>query len=288
MKNDNLGKHLSKYYKKELTLFSKHLDSAKALPDEKNIHQLRVDIKRLRAIFRLLEMLFPKKFNAGKHSAVLKPVFKSAGEFREIQVNLAYLSQYKLPLHADKLYKQFLRKTERKILKKFKKTVGDFDMAGSDKAKNEIKKLCNATRGEKIRENCLLFIQKEAVRIENLSMAGDNPVIIHKIRMHLKSLDAIVSLFYKMNPDKKLNELLSHIKQSGEMIGTWHDKIMLVKSLEIFLIKFENLKSADLMALIKLLNKIKTEQQFFFLKMNKGIIPILKTVHGMKEFKTPI
>src|ERR1035437_5541649 len=72
MKNTGYEKYLSRYYKREAALFLSDLNKAKLFPNEKNIHQLRVDIKRMRAVFSLLEMLFPKKFKAKEHTAVFK------------------------------------------------------------------------------------------------------------------------------------------------------------------------------------------------------------------------
>jgi len=54
-------------------------------PDE--IHRLRVSIKRIKAVYQLLEEFSNGKFNAGKHYSIFKKIFNEAGKLREVQIN---------------------------------------------------------------------------------------------------------------------------------------------------------------------------------------------------------
>src|SRR5450631_2201940 len=91
------GTYLYKNFKEEIHRFIHHLEKANDIPDEKNIHQLRADMKQMFAVFHLLEMLFPEKFKAKQYHSTLKKLFKSAGDLREPQVNSMCLQNYEFP-----------------------------------------------------------------------------------------------------------------------------------------------------------------------------------------------
>ncbi|MEA1887456.1 MAG: hypothetical protein U9N72_09625, partial [Bacteroidota bacterium] len=76
----------------------------------KDIHKLRVRIKRLKAIFRFLEFVHQSEFKARDHYNLFKPVFRTAGLIRESQINLRVLKEYK---GTKKLRKSFSKYTAR-------------------------------------------------------------------------------------------------------------------------------------------------------------------------------
>ena len=278
MKKTDSNIYLYKYYKREVRTFLSHLDKVKNIPNEKSIHQIRVDIKRLRAVIHLFERLSPDKFNSKEYFNVFKSVYNSGGSIRETQVNINYLSRYKISPAMVKQYRHFANENKEKLYKKFKKAVANFDTELLKKSKTKIKNLCSKSDSKVINDKCLIFINEELKKTEQLLKAGDNTAIMHNIRIHLKSLNAIVSLYYKMNPDKKLKKVLMVLKQNGTSIGNWHDKIELIKSLERFIVKSEELKSDKLHNLVTLVNRLKKENQSFFKVMELKLKPIFKPV----------
>lgn len=276
MKNSNFQNYLFKYYKKETNSFIGHLNKAKTVSNEKNIHQLRVDIKKIRAVFHLLQLLFPKEFNGKKHYRLIKQIFESAGEVREVQVNVICLAGYKLSPSILKKYKLFYKKNADADKRKLKKMIAVFEVGLLNKSKTKIKKLLKELDDKKISGKCQSFIKEELRHTEQLIQTGNNPATIHKIRMHLKSLEAIALLFYKMYPGRELKKLLILIKKNGVLIGHWHDKIVLTKSLKEFSSKNGELSKADLSALSAVMDKITTENQLFIKNLKGTMNPIFK------------
>ena len=78
--------YLYSYYKKDVHKFLEHLDKVKNKPDTKSIHQLRVDIKKLRAFIHLSELLFHDKFSSSDYTKIIEPVFKAATPVEPIEV----------------------------------------------------------------------------------------------------------------------------------------------------------------------------------------------------------
>lgn len=283
MKDDRLhtGRFLSKYYKNELNSFSTYLDIARAKQNKKNIHQLRVHIKRLKAFFKLLEMLFPKEFDAKENSTNFRTIFKSAGEIRKAQLNMAYAHKYKI---APSLYKQYakaLRREEKRSKNKFQKAVKKFDVKWLNQLK--VKEMCSGVNGTKVEEICLLFMKQEVAGIKKLLAIGNEPVIMHKIRKHLKIIDVIGSIFYQINRDALLNKIMMNVKQCGESIGRLHDNVMLSRSLEGFFKKMDDLTGKEMISLIKILNKMAKENQILVKKDIKAIRLVLKAIENLES-----
>ena len=92
------------YFDKQVDDIRSFLDSIPGRYKVKDIHQLRVRIKRLKAIFRLLEFIHPVEFKAKDHFRLFKPVFKSTGLIRESQINLSLLKKFQ---GTEKLHKSF-------------------------------------------------------------------------------------------------------------------------------------------------------------------------------------
>jgi len=282
---NNFSKYLFNYYKKQAESFVIHIEKAKSIPGEKNIHQLRVDIKKLRAIFNMLQLLFHDKFNADKYYAVFKPIFKNAGKVREVQLNSVLLSKYKLSPSIIKEYNLFFKDKGESSAKKLKIALSDFKTDRLDRSKIKIKKLLHEVKNKKISARHHLYIITEIQQIEQLLPSGNDPAIMHKIRMHLKSLTAIGLLFHNMSPDKELQKLLTLLKKNGTIIGNWHDKIMLAESLELFLTTKNKLSTDDLILLSQVVERIKKENKFLVIKLKNGIAEILKTAYSFINLK---
>lgn len=274
MKNSTAGTILYNHYADELNSFIKHLEKVKQHPDESSIHKLRVNIKNIRAVFQLLEMLFRDKFTAKEYFQELKPVFKNAGIIREKQVNIISLSHYKILPSLAKQFQKFEMENKYKYLLELNNSLCNFDIHLLRHSEKKIRKLCRNIDSTLVSKVCQHFITAKLKQIKELISAGNNDAIIHKIRMMFKALNPVINLYYKLNPEINVKRLLSISKRNGTLIGNWHDRTMLVYSLEHFLIKNNNLKGINFKNVVSLLNKIKRDNRPFFKTIKKKIKPI--------------
>ena len=157
MKKTVLGSHLYNCYKRAVRAFQSHLNKSEHSSNVKSIHQLRVDIKKIRAFLRLFQFLFPDKFKLTEYNFIFNPVFTSAGRIREAQVNINCLSHYKLPLLTIRHYHKFVYKNEEHDKKKLKKAIRSFDISRLIHSQSKIKKLCSQVNTEYFNEKYLLF-----------------------------------------------------------------------------------------------------------------------------------
>ena len=64
------------------------LENVKKTYQIEDVHQLRVNTKRIDAIYQLIENATALSFNAESHLKPIKGIFKLAGKLREGQVNI--------------------------------------------------------------------------------------------------------------------------------------------------------------------------------------------------------
>ena len=89
MKKDALTSYVADLLKSA----EQNLDDFAEDPKSESLHRLRVDLKKVKAAYSFAGFVFKKKFS----TASIKPLFKNAGKIREIQVNIALLSQFPHP-----------------------------------------------------------------------------------------------------------------------------------------------------------------------------------------------
>ena len=280
MEEKKVKDHLNYYYANEVDLFLEHLASVKTQPNEKTIHELRAEIKKLRSVFQLLEVIAKKEINIKQFASSLKDLFDTTGKIREIQVNQICFTKFKFPQEINDKYKKFLFNRENELGNRLKKTINHFDESVLINSKKQIKKLTGDLNNKKMWDACLFFIKNKTLKIENLLLAGNNPLIIHKIRIQLKSIHTIATFLQKINPKQKNEKTLQLIKQTGTLIGNWHDNLVLINSLERYFIKKENVPENKLPLLLRSINKIELENKLILrtakVKLNEVVISMNK------------
>jgi len=121
--------------------------------------------------------------------------------------------------------------------------------------------------------------------LQTLAKFKNKKVVLtgHTLLEGLKTIDKLpLSGFFKACLInfyvKRFDHIIVLTKESGTMIGNWHDKIILVNSLEQLFVKSESINGEKLLSLIKLCNKIKKENISFFKKIKSQLVPILMTI----------
>ena len=268
---------LFKYYKKKVRPILTIIENQDHGLEMEDIHQLRVNIKKVRSVFNLIEILSPKDFKTQRDD-IFNAVFKKAGKIRELQINRNILNQYKINPSNTALYRQYENHQEKKSTKEFKKTVDDFNLSQLKKINEKIKLVGEKTNHKKIILKSYKFITGKAQKIKKLTSKVDNPEKVHKLRMHMKSIDAIAALLFQMEQNENLKKLLVSVKQAGDILGAWHDKEVLADSLENFIEKRQKGTSKKFPPLKKLVNRIKIENQQLFKKSIPKINAVLEKI----------
>jgi CHAD domain-containing protein len=205
---------LIKYFLKHKKEILNLLDRPAKLYTALHYHKLRVEIKKLEALFRLIRA-GNKKFHKAKSGNLLKDIFKQAGKIREIQLEQAMLKKKKamhgltsyysllnIELQQEHLRFAWIKNKDwiRHVKKRLTATETYFSEIENKSVKNHIHKEEN-----KIRD--LLHVKRL------------KPGQVHKLRKRMKAW------YYNsksLNMDDKKNRF-NRIKQFMEQLGKWHD-----------------------------------------------------------------
>ncbi len=216
---------LGEYFKSQEQKIRQNFLLAVSTFDVEGIHELRVEIKRLRAFFHLIGHINPV-FLAEQDLQKILSLFKSAGKIRDIHVqqNLARDSISSLDLEMSE-YLNFLKEKEIRARKQFSKAGKIFDF-------NFFKK--NWTR----MRNVLIYISGEYIQykseerfnglINELFAFKSHSDLIekdyHAIRILSKETRYTLDILQKCYPDKNsLQNVNDALREMHQALGKWHD-----------------------------------------------------------------
>lgn len=252
---------LYKAYKKKADSLMSSLEHSSVRFDTGQIHRIRLDIKKIRAIFQLLEILGPDEFSVQKDGLFLKTLFKTAGKIRELQVDLLILDQLAEKHDVILPFKEYLVMEEKKCRKNLKYAIYHFDSSRLSEISLKIKQLEVNIPAGLIIEKAIAFISGVITSIRKINSGPASSENMHKIRQQLKALEGIASLIITSGPDEKLKNLITVIKNTDFRLGQWHDHEVLTASLDSFLELTEQGTGEIVLPLQLLAERIKKENR---------------------------
>ena len=261
---------IGEYYKKEVHSLRRHLRKAAKSDDKKSIHRLRVAIKKLKVLFRLLERASHGKISAREYMHDLKPVFKSAGHIREAQLNGDNFSRLRLKGKTAQAYSSYLGKKEKKAKKAFRKAAAH---AGAELQPKIGKQ--GAAAGKEFGRISRQAVNEAFEQIRILQAAGNNPVIIHRIRKHVKTLSVIAEISRKAGTGARLKRVLAFGEKYGALLGNWHDQEVLAGSMDHFLKKARVESDGQLRRFVEMIRVMKHNNALLFEELKKQLLPEL-------------
>lgn len=177
--------------------------------DSEALHQLRVQIKKLRAIRSFLEFTQEEQLDL----STLKPLFKQAGSLRELYLNMVWLEEgiifpaarlKKMRQMEEKQKEIFLSKTQ-KYITNVKKISDSITLTGTLPSKEKIKSYFRNKLNE------LLWLERIEDRDE-----------MHRFRKTIKEILYVLELL----PDKVQHYLdldQTFFDKVQRKAGVWHD-----------------------------------------------------------------
>ncbi len=199
------------------------------------IHDLRVEIKALRAIYPVLEQQAEcKNFNQEPFSTLMQ-VFKKSGKLRLVQVNVDLASEYSLLKDDVVCLKLEKRRQKAEVdLLNFLQTLNYKELEKNlHLLTNRISNFVE--RGDVSRVQ--LQMDRNLKRIMSLKARTMSVRSIHRIRSLIKRILALAS--FAGDFEIKLQDVpdLIVLKQFAQDIGSWHDAVEFEYFLEKFLRK---------------------------------------------------
>jgi len=209
-------KEEAKYFDKEWKEMSTHLKTFLTSSDQEELHKLRVQIKKLRAMLIFFEGT-SKQHGLLKDFKSVRKIFKYAGHIRDAYTNLQLSKRYNLKNEAFETGQQ--------------KIIEDGMLEFHNNGKKFIKNINNAYKQ----------LKKQLPKIDNSSIAGYYKMQLEQIAANLvvseftedmhtnRKLIKILMYNHKL-ADKALNGSLhlnaAYLNKLQEAIGKWHDNIV--------------------------------------------------------------
>jgi len=197
------------FLKEHLDQLSQHLSLFYESKEAEDIHQLRVNIKKINALIQLFEYLEPDT-NYKKLFRPIRILFKQAGEIRELQLYLIKVGTCQAGSE----------KNEKKLTAKLVKCINRF-LKNKEKWSKYLNRFLEKTA--KIDHNfevntLIAYFNSTLLKINNRLRKGE----FHEARMKIKIILYLKSLFTEEQHNAiRIN--FGFLDQLQKIIGNWHD-----------------------------------------------------------------
>lgn len=219
------GNDFWNYYEERVANIGKHYRLALELGAVESIHDLRVEIKRLRAFVKFAAKLAPT-LKTRKVLSEARKLFKAAGAVRDIQVQMTLV--YRL-MTEEKLdiseYYNYLKEKELAARGKFVRSAGNFNLRSlTEFGRYARKELAEADAGELLEKTGKILSQAVAALNEYDSTADSSDDFRHQIRIRCKESRYILEIIRSCAAeDKRLEDLNEGLRSLHRALGKWHD-----------------------------------------------------------------
>jgi CHAD domain-containing protein len=256
-----------------------------------SIHDLRVEIKRLRALFNLIEWINPA-FQAKSEMKDIRKLFKAAAIIRDNHVQqelaAAWMDRRQFELSE---YLNELKRVERDSRRGFAKACRSFDAGKfTDKWRN-IRSTLAALPPEKFRlksEERLRFLIDGLISFRSKSDFVDKDY--HEIRILSKETRYTLEIIRKcFRREQSMQDFDEAIRKMHQALGKWHDDDTGLRFLDSFLLDYEGeplFRRGDYFKLIRGLEREKRKLLSDFEKAWKTFLQIA-VKHGLVEEGPP-
>jgi CHAD domain-containing protein len=247
-------KALEKYLKTRKKTLLRLLEKPEKKYTTATFHQLRVEIKKLNALFDLVDSS-SKKFSRKKMITPFKTIFRQAGKVRNLQIEEACFKKH---IQDDQLteYRARLKKRQLKKTRLFLSLINDKTTAQLKNKYDKTTPFLSSIDNEKVDE----YMLKKREKIKNfLSQPNLEIDQLHQLRKLLK-------IYYYNQISLSLEQQKQKISMKEpltELLGKWNDGMLIIGHLQKTIEKANvNLEEIALLETLKI--KITAENNVLF------------------------
>lgn len=207
-------KTLIKYLSKREKMILRVLATPRSRYTKLTFHNLRIELKKLNALFEILGYCSPE-FKRKGYFKPFKILFKQAGKVRELQITEALLNQH--------VAEDSLTQFGQYITMQMQKAEDVFFSLTTKSKRAKLKKQLQKTEPFTLqakRKKILNYLEKERKKIENLMTAENIPTeLVHTLRKRIKTYNYNRRILEKSDLSKKIFST-DHL---SDLLGQWHD-----------------------------------------------------------------
>lgn len=232
-----MAQTVDKLFEKYLDKFEKEFLRTVNTNDEDAIHDLRVSIKKLRALFLFLkEAGFADVKSDYKYLRKLKDVFKKAGKFREFQIHKNLLNDYQERLGQEfYTFAQYLDEQEKQAQNDFHEFMPGIKFRKLYHTADQLHKKIDGIPSKKLNSKLYDFVKTRVDECHGFMFEPHYENHLHQIRKYLKHIRFIIG--QKIGNIHKMFESeidFKDTKKVEDILGEWHDRDEFRKILEAF------------------------------------------------------
>ena len=227
-----------------------------------DFHQLRVEIKKIKAQFNLLNYC-TSDFERKKYLKSYNSIFKQAGKVRELQLEEEALKKYalyqglkryitNLKIIGKEEKKIFFLNIDKKLFSKFIKTNKKVSAFIKEVKKKNVNRFMNKKR-KKI---------QMLLNIKHLKLSQ-----VHKLRKLVKEYYHDWQSLNLPGQQKMMNE----VDDFQDLLGKWHDRIIIKEHLKKAMKDMDKIAPFETRQLNEIITKLSSECNELFRKINTGI-----------------
>jgi len=235
------------YFEEQMEIIETNSEAAKSGLDVDVLHDLRVGIKRLKALYQVLDPISEGRFYSKTNFADVHFLFKEVGKLREIQVLKA-------------LFSFFAKDAAAETYIEFNNLIAAREQLASDELNTALQQFDNKLIGKSLEAaNAFLvdisnedatkltkkLLKKRFKQIGELLPNKQDEALMHDLRTRVKQSCYIIEMLALMQPEKEFTKHPKRLKLAAELLGQWHDHVALVGELTDFLVEKTDAEDFD-------------------------------------------
>lgn len=251
-------KVLTKYIDNRVRALNVILEKPRSRYTPGTFHQLRVEIKKLNAVFDLLKYC-SKDFNRKKTIKPFKLIFRQAGKVRELQLEETLLKKYQINNSLSN-YLTILKYRRLKARDVFFTLVNEEFTSLLNKRIQKISPFLSGVKTKRVNK----YLDQQTKNIKKLIRKNNLlPEQLHELRIKLKMLN------YNR---KSLSLEPQHQKKDALplLLGKWHDLQVMCEHLQKT-IETEGLQRKEILQLEKIIAFISVDSEMLFDRIIQAI-----------------
>ncbi len=231
-----MAQTIDKLFEKYLEKFENEFLNTINTNDEEAIHDLRVSVKKLRALFLFIDEAGFANMKSYSYFDNLKKVFKRAGKVREYQIHKNILQEYE----------QSIGEKFPALQKYINKNISDYQGAFHEfmpgltfrelyKTADQLHKKIDGISDKELNKKLLKFIKTRVDECHSFLFDYQYEIHLHQIRKYLKHIRFIIG--QKIGDVHELFEKEIDFKDTRkieDILGDWHDRDEFARELKAF------------------------------------------------------
>ncbi|MHB9054590.1 MAG: CHAD domain-containing protein [Paludibacteraceae bacterium] len=208
---------LNSYVNDRIKTIKRQLYSFQKKREPSCLHQIRVEIKRIRAVFSFAEKMYGQYYDAN----ALRQLYQEAGIIRELQLIICLISEYP---DYPKLFISGLQENENELTEEFAGNIPAYIESINSFSEN-VSLPAALPKKKVIRQYLKKQGQKAILELDNKGKEN-----MHRFRKRLKKFMSVYDLLpHELQKSIKINK--SDLDKMQEKVGIWHDTYSAIRFL---------------------------------------------------------